>query len=105
MVAPGLLGIRPGAVIFFFNFADRSRTSVTHEKRLSLFHPYNGNEKEIEIVIHPLIMRPDQTAHRAASGGIVNHFCFGRNTGNQKHGILWASILTSINEFHGAIIG
>jgi hypothetical protein len=77
--------IQAATAVFCVEFIDRFFTSFTHDKRLSLLDPYNGNEKQIKIMIHPFVIGLMKTAHRASPGGIVEYFHFRRNAANQKH--------------------
>jgi hypothetical protein len=77
--------IRPVTVVFFVKFLDRSFTSFTHDKRLTFFDSYNRNEKQIKIMIHPLVIGLVKAANRTSPGRIVKYFYFRRNATNQKH--------------------
>jgi hypothetical protein len=71
-------------IIFLPKFMNIPFTPLAHDKRLAFFNSQDGNEKQVEIVIHPLKICLSQTAYGAESWLVIKGFYFGRNTGNQK---------------------
>ena len=51
--------------------------ALTHNERLALFYPQNGNEKQIEIMVNPHLVGLVETTVRTPSGSFVYLFCFG----------------------------
>lgn len=49
-------------------------TSVTHDKRITLFDPENGDKKQIKIMIYPFKIGLVQPAHRTSSGILIKDF-------------------------------
>jgi hypothetical protein len=56
------LPVRLAWLKVFFHFMQRYFAFFAHDKRFSLFDPYNRNKKDAEIMIHPFKISPGHTA-------------------------------------------
>ena len=61
------------------------RTTAADENRISGFYLQQWDEKQAQVMVHPLAVCRKLTADRAPIGRVIEFFDFGLNAGYQKH--------------------
>jgi hypothetical protein len=79
---------RPGLSCRRLKPLHRPPASFAQQKRFTLFHPDQGDEKQAQVVIHPGAVGTRLPAGGAPCRVFVHPSGFGLNTGDQKHDIL-----------------